>query len=233
MAFGKFLSKIYAIKAGSAYRNGNVQETLDWLEKAYKTGCAQTNVVTTYGYVLLKYGKLEEAINVIQKQLSSKKLSNSDCYNIKSNYALALWKKGQLDDAISLYEEIIANFKTTNNYGSLGYLYNIKGNLEKALSFNLEAYDYNNSNGVIMDNLGQTYYLLGELEKANEIFKKLMDLNPKFPEAFYDYALVYEKMGNKEKCIEKLRNALLYKPNFLSAITIEDIEKRLEEMEKE
>lgn len=232
MILGKFTSLIYALKASSAYRKGNVEETIAWLDKAYKTGSAKANVVTTYGYMLLKHGKLEEAIKIFDEQLASKKLSKNERADTKSNYALALWKKGQLDEAISLFEEIIANYKNTNIYGSLGYLYNLKGDIEKALKFNLEAYDYNNSNGVILDNLGQAYYLIGDFENANEVFKKLMTLNPKFPEAFYDYALVFEKLGNKEKCIEKLRNALLYKPNFLSAITIEDIESKLEEIEK-
>jgi len=233
MLFGRFASQIYTIKANSAYQKGNVQETIAWLDKAYKTGRAKVKIVTTYGYVLLKYGKLEEAMKILDEQLASKKLSNNERNESKSNYALVLWKKGQLDEAISLFEEIITHYKNTNIYGSLGYLYNLKANFEKALQFNLEAYDYNNANGVILDNLGQTYFLLGDLEKADEVFKKLMTLNPKFPEAFYDYALVFEKMGDKEKCIEKLRNALLYKPNYLSAVTAEEIESKLAQMEKE
>lgn len=233
MIFGKFASKIYAIKASSAYQKKDFQGTLTWLDKAYKTGGAKINVVTTYGYILLKYGTVEDAIKIFDEQLSSTKLSNTDRFNIKSNYALALWKKGQLDEAIALFEEIIPYYKNTIVYGNLGYLYNLRSDFEKALTFNLEAYDYNNSNGVILDNLGQTHFLMGDLEKANEIFKKLMELNPKFPEAFYDYALVLEKMGDKEKCIEKLRNALLYKTNNLSAITDRDIENKLAQMEQE
>lgn len=233
MVFDKFASQIYAIKANSAYQKGNVQETIAWLEKAYKTGNAKVNIVTTYGYVLLKSGRPDEAIRIFEEQLSSSKLSNNDIYNVKSNYALALWKKDQLGEAISMFEEIIPHYKNTNIYGSLGYLYNLNKDLEKALNFNLEAYDYNNTGAVILDNLGQAYFLTGDLENADKIFKKLMGLNPKFPEAFYDYALVLEKMGDREKCIEKLRNALLYKSNYLSAITTEDIENKLEQMEKE
>lgn len=232
MLFGNFASRIYTLRANIAFQKGNVQETTAMLEKAYKTGQAKARTVTTYGYVLLKYGKLDESMKIFTEQLTSTKLSTKERLNAKSNYALALWKKGQLDEAISINEEIITNYKHTIIYGSLGYLYNLKGDLEKALKFNLEAYNYNDSNGVILDNLGQTYYLLGNLENADEVFKKLMNLNPKFPEAFYDYALVLEKMGDKEKCIEMLKNALQYKPNYLSAITIEDIESKLEEVEQ-
>lgn len=231
MIFGKFAAQKYTIKANLAFQKGNVQEAINLLSKAYKTGSAKASVVSTYGYMLLKYGKLEEALSIFTQQLTSSNLSDEDRFNVQSNYALALWKKGQLDDAISLLEKVIPKFKNTNNYGSLGYLYNLKGDLEKALKFNLEAYDYNSTNGIILDNLGETYYLLDDFENADKIFKELMSLDPKFPEAFYDYALVFEKLGDKEKCIEYLKKAMQYKPNFLSAITAEDIENKLKEME--
>jgi len=233
MLFSKFASQIYTLKANAAYQKGAVEETIALLHKAYKTGSAKANVVTTYGYVLLKYGKLEEAIRIFKEQLASSNLSDNDRYSVKSNYALALWKKGELDEAISLSEGIITHYKNTSIYGSLGYLYIVKGDLEKALKFNLEAYDYNNTNGVILDNLGQTYFLMGNFEKSDEFFKKLMSLNPKFPEAYYDYALLLEKMGDKDKSIEMLKNALLYKTNNLSVITTEEIEKKLQQIENE
>ncbi len=232
MIFGKITSQIYVIKASLAYQKGDTDSTISFLKKAYKTGSAKVSAVTSYGYMLLKCAKLDEAMKIFEEQLASPKLSDKDRYDIKSNYALVLWKKGQIDKAISLFESIIPQFKTTNIYGSLGYLYNLNNDLEKALVFNLEAYDYNNDNGVILDNLGQTYYLLGDFEKANEIFKTLMSKKPDFPEAFYDYALVLEKLGDNEKCIEMLKNAQLIKISYLSNITSEDIENKLADMEK-
>ncbi|QNU68715.1 tetratricopeptide repeat protein [Ruminiclostridium herbifermentans] len=229
--FGKIFAQIYVIKANLAFQKGNSQEVLDLLEKAYKTGCAKASVVSTYGYMLLKHGKLEEAMSIFTEQFNSSKLSASEKFDVQANYALALWKKGQIDAAITLLEKVIANYKNTNIYGSLGYLYILNGDLDKALKFNLEAYDYNNTNGIILDNLGETYLLLNDLENADKIFKELMALNPKFPEAFYDYALLFEKMGDKEKCVEYLKKAMQYKTNFLSAITSEDIENKLKEME--
>lgn len=233
MAFGKFVAQIYAFKANNAFNKGNVEQAIALLGKAYKTGYAKTEIVTTYGYILLKYGRLEEAVKIFEEQLSSKNLSYNELHNIKSNYALTFWKKGQLDEAISLFEEITPYYKNTNVYGSLGYFYTLKGDLEKALNFNLEAYDFNNTNGVILDNLGQTYFMMGDLVKADEIFQELMKLNPKFAEAYYDYSIVLERMGNKELSIEKLKKALMCKTNYLSAITTEEIQSRLEQMEKE
>ncbi len=231
MIFGKLSAQIYVIKANLAFQKGNAQEVLDLLGKAYKTGSAKASVVSTYGYMLLKHGRLEEAMSIFTELFNSSKLSATEKFDVQANYALALWKKGQIDEAITLFEKVIASYKNTNIYGSLGYLYNLNGNLDKALKFNLEAYDYNNTNGIILDNLGETYFLLGDFENADKVFKELMALNPKFPEAFYDYALVLEKMGDREKCIEYLNKAMQFKPHYLSAITSEDIENKLKEME--
>lgn len=231
MILGKISAQIYVIKANLAFQKGNSQEVLDFLGKAYKTGSAKASVVSTYGYMLLKHGRLDEAISIFTEQFNSSELSATEKFDVQANYALALWKKGQINEAISLLEKVIASYKNTNIYGSLGYLYNLNGNLDKALKFNLEAYDYNNTNGIILDNLGETYFLLSDFENADKVFKELMALNPKFPEAFYDYALVLEKMGDTEKCIEYLNKAMQFKPNYLSAITAEDIENKLNEME--
>ena len=232
--FGKFKSSIYVIKANSAYQKGNTQEAINWLGKSYKTGSAKPGIVITYGFLLLKEGHLDESLKIFKEQINStSKIKDNDLYSLKSNYALALWKNGELDRAIALYEAIFPNYKNTNVYGSLGYFYILKGNLEKALEFNQEAMEYNNTGAVILDNLGQTYFMMGEYQKADEIFKKLMALSPKFPEAYYDYALVLEKLGDKERCLENLKNSLNYKPNFLSGITVEQIEEKLKQIETE
>ncbi len=225
--FAKIKSIIYMIKSSRAHAQGNELDTLHWLEKSCRTGAAKPSIVTTYGYLLLKNGRLEEAMKVLADQLRSPSLSNMDVYVAQSNYALGLWKQGKLDKAIAMLEKTIPHYKNTNVYGSLGYLYNLQGDLEKALAFNLEAKDYNATGPVILDNLGQTYYLMGDQEKATEVFEKCLSLNPQFPEAYYDYALVCEKLGNIEKSIELLNKAKSYKINFLSAISKEDIDKKL------
>jgi len=229
--FEKIKSFYFVIKANKAHASGDNEGVINWLERAYKSGAAKPNVVTTYGYILLKNGRLDDAMKVFEEQMKSPKISNNDLYNVQSNYALGLWKQGKLDEAIALLEKVIDKYKNTNIYGSLGYLYNLKGDLEKALKFNLEAFDYNSTGAVIVDNLGQTYYLMGDQEKALETFNKLMELNPKFPEAYYDYALALEKQGDIEKAIEMLKKAQEFKINYLSAIAKDDIDEKLAELQ--
>ena len=217
-----------AMMGKTSYYKGDIDKAIRWFGRAYRTGKAHPQVVTSYAYLQLKQGRVEEAEQVLKGQMN-KKLSQDDLNYAKSNYALVLWKKGDLDGAISMLEEIIRDYKTTTLYGSLGYLYIVRGDLEKALEFNREAYEYNNTNAVIQDNLGQTCYMAGEYDKALEIYEKLIPTNPGFPEAYYNYALVLLKRDMPARALANLEKSLKYKLTFLSAITREDIDARIEE----
>lgn len=219
----------YSYIGGIKYSTGNLDDAVKWFGRAFATGRAKPATVTSYAYLLLKSGRLAEAENILNNLISSRPGKDNEMY-AKSNLALVLWKKDMLDEAIALMEEIIVDYKSSTVYGSLGYFLILKGDLEKALKFNLEAYEYNDSNTVIQDNLGQVYHLTGQLEKSAEIYEKLMAKKPTFPEAYYNYGLVLLESGQPEKAAEMMEKALNYKLSFLSTIKKEDIEKKLEEI---
>jgi tetratricopeptide (TPR) repeat protein len=221
---------IFAMIGRTAYGQGNMENALEWFRRSYKTGVAKPQTVVSYGYLLLKSGNIEDAEHILDI-LSRRKLSENDRLVLNSNMALVQWKKGNLDEAINTLEEVIKNYETTNIYGSLGYMLIQKGDLDKALEFNLKASDYNSSNAIIMDNLGQTYYLRGNYDKAVEIYENIMESNPTFPDAYYNYALVLKARKEYLKALETAKKALDYKLSFLSSITKEQIDNLIEELE--
>lgn len=223
------LPSIYCYQGNICYMKNDMEKAVKKLEKAYQTGRAKPKYISAYGYILLKTGKVEEAYAILSK-LAELKLSQDEMMHIKSNLALTIWKKGDLDQAISMLEEIYNEYKNTNVYGSLGYLLILKGDLDRALKFNLEAHEYNNSNAVIADNLGQTYYIIGEYDKAAGIYEKLVSTNPTFPEAYYNYGLVLAALEEKDKAIEMMNKALNYKFTYLSTITKTEVENKLAEL---
>lgn len=221
---------IFALLGRTAYGQGNIKNALEWFHRAYKTGVAKPQTIVSYGYLLLKSGNIEDAEHILDI-LSRRRLNENDRAVLKSNMALVQWKKGNLDEAINTLEEVIKSYETTNIYGSLGYMLIQKGDLDKALEFNLKASDYNSSNAIIMDNLGQTYYLRGNYEKATEIYENIMESNPKFPDAYYNYALVLKAKKEYPKALETVRKALDYQLSFLSTITKEQIDNLIGELE--
>lgn len=226
-----FKPSYYRYQGTAAYSKGDIDTALVFFKMAVDTKRASHNTITSYGYLLLKAGRVEEAEAVLEKELAAKR-SREEMLHTKSNLALVIWKKGDLDAAINMMEEIMKEYKNTSIYGSLGYLYILKGDLEKALQFNLEAYDYNSENTIIMDNLGQNYYLLGDNDKSAEIYEKLMTLNPSFPEAYYNYGLVLERNNEKEKALEIMKKSLDFKFTYLSTVEKEVIEKHIAELEE-
>lgn len=225
-------STVFSFTGNIAYAKGNVDKALTWFERAFKSGKASPRIITSYAYLLLKSGNISESGKVLNNLLNTK-LSQDDKMYAKSNLALVLWKKGELDNAITMLEEVISTYKTSVVYGSLGYLYILKGDMDKALEFNMEAYEYNSSNTVIQDNLGQIYYLLKEYDKAIEIYEKLMQSNPAFPEAYYNYGLVLSKKGEYQKALDMAEKACNYKLSFLSTVSKEEIDSLFESLKKE
>lgn len=222
-------TKLYEIIGKLKYSRGDIEGGLKWLEKA-SHGRKSFRTKVLYAYLLLKEGRLEKAERLFEELLNMK-LSFDEEMLTKSNYALVLWKKGDIDAAIEMLEEVNKQYKNSINYGSLGFLYIVKGDMEKALAFNMEAYEYNSANTVILDNLGQTYFLRKEYDQAKEIYEKLISLNPAFPEAYYNYGLVLLAQDCVQMALETMKKSLNYKFSFLSTVTKAEVEAKIADVE--
>lgn len=216
--------------AGKKYKKGNFDGALRDLDRAVALNPGQTRVRAVYAYMLLKLGHTEKAAEQIKKADELCKVE-ADRNTTKVTQALVLWKQNETDKAIALLEELIKTYQTTNVYGTLGFLYIEKGDYEKALSFNLEAYDYNNTNTIIVDNLGLSYFLNQEYDKALETYKGLMKLKPTFPEAFYNYARVLEHFGEYDEALYMCRTAQTLKFWNVSTITREMVDEAVQRLE--
>jgi Flp pilus assembly protein TadD len=108
----------------------------------------------------------------------------------------------------------------------------LNGQKEKALEFNLEAYDFASDDAVICDNLAYSYYLNEDYDKAEEIYTMLLNKKnpPSFPEVYFNFGLVALKKEDKEKAKELFEKALLQKFSYLSDLDKATVEKALAEL---
>ncbi len=219
----------YQNSANKKFLSGDFDGALNELNKAVSLAPKSAGLRGTYAYLLLKLGKTDEA--AVQNDEALRYATLTEKNSLRQTKALILWKQGKIDEAISELEELIKVYENTNVYASLGFLYLEKGDYDKALEFNLQAEDFNDSNAIILDNLGTSYYHKEEYEKAKEIYERVLKLKPVFPEAFYNYARVLDKTGDTEKAIEMARHALKLKFWNISTIQKEEVEKFLEELE--
>lgn len=224
------LPGFYFGKARASYAKGDMEEAKKMLEKAIKTGRASAAVLISYSYLLLRMGYTDKSEEVIQA-LMKKTLKPNEEVGVKSNYALILWKKGKLDEAIAILMELYEKAKNSTIYESLGYLIILKGDLDKAIEFNKEAYDYDSSNNIIMDNLGQSYYLKGDYVSAKNIYEKLMEQSPQFPEPYFYYGSVLMELGRFDEALKTVKQALEYDFTSMNTITKEEVISRIEYLE--
>ncbi|MDP4178882.1 MAG: tetratricopeptide repeat protein [Bacillota bacterium] len=221
----------YYSKAIKCYSKRDFSESIKWLEKAYSLKKCSKKIKMLYGFLLLRDRQLDKAEEVITPLLNEN-INNDERLKLKSYLALIIWQRGNLDEAILRFEEILKGFKTTIIYSNLGYLLLIKGDIERAYDVNLEAYEFNDLDFGVMDNLGCTYYYREEYEKAKGIYEKLIPKNPQFPDAYYNYALVSLSLGDKEKALDLMNKALDYTTNKLSVLTKEKVEEKIKEIEE-
>ncbi len=221
--------------AKTNYIKGDYEKSLKIFKVANTIGNLSVPNKTLYAYIQLRCGLVEEAQTSIRGILPYTKPKSADRYQLKNLLALTYWKQGNLSDAIEEMEEIVAdNYKPTQIYQNLGIYYNLSGDMNRAIKFNVEAYEYNSDDHIICDNLADAYARNGENEKAAEIYEKMInsDPEPQFPEAYYGYGKVLIALGEKEKGIEMIEKSLTKPFSYLSIRPKEEIEELLQESMK-
>ena len=209
------------------FRKGETKLALKKLEKAQKIGKLSIGNKMLLGYIYLREGKLEKArVTLAEASMMNGKKPVKN--KIRAMRALVMWKEGYIKDAIESLESLIADFKNTAVYQDLGLLYVLDKDKEKALKFNLEAYDFNSDDMIIMDNLAEAYALCGMMEEAEKLYEKLLEMEPHFPEAYYGYGVLLCKKGEKEKGIKYMEMALDKRFSYLSVLQKEEVSALIE-----
>lgn len=222
-------SAFYAQRGNVAYMKGDHDQALIMMEKAYQTKPNNPQHMVGYGYLLTKKGQLGKAEEVLDEVLHTTKARDAQMQG-KMNLATVYWLQGKREEAHSVQQEVFGEYKNTMVYGNLGYFKILLGNLEEALAFNLQAYDYNDNDLTIMDNLAQNYFLLGRLEEAEAMYEKVIAKSPKHAESYYYYAKTLQKLGKTDEAKEQLKQALEKEFALVTALTREEVERAAHEL---
>ncbi len=211
---------------------GQVQEGLEVFRKASGHKRIDPFTKVRYAFTELKMGDIQKAKHMLMYVTADPKIPANVKYEAKAVYALVLFKEGNLEESKEVLNEVYENYKTTNVYCTLGYLYNILNEPQEAVRFSEEAMEYNNEHPVLIDNYGQALYLDGQYEKAAGIYEQLMEKNPTFPDAYYNYALVLLKLAKKKEAFRVLCKAVNRPFNNLTTVTKEEVCALLSELEE-
>ena len=213
--FTQFAVQAYYIK-------GDKVKGENYFKKAYKTGMMTPECKIQYSSFCLRENKFEKGRHLLNEIINSSRTTKEDKIDAKHNLSVLVWKEGNLDEAIEIMEEVHSLKPATSTYGTMGVLYleraKINKNFADIVDFLLEAYDYNESDKTIADNLGETYLLMGEYEKAKEVYEELLTAEFVTPMPYYNYGLVLKALGENEKALENFEKALNCR--FTSVLTV-------------
>jgi tetratricopeptide (TPR) repeat protein len=221
------MGNLYGFLGYYNHSRAKFDKAVDMYKKAEKLGIYKPNYLLSYGVLMLREGNFEKAKKLFSTVLTDLPAKEEHKTMAKINISLAYWKLGDIYVAVEMMEEVHRKYRSGRVYGTLGYLLIQKGDLERALEYNLEGLEYDEDDPVILDNLGQIYYKMGQVDKAKDYFERAEEEKDDQAVTLYYLGLIYSQEGDKERAREKLDKALTCNITPLSAITIEDIKEAL------
>lgn len=188
------------------------EEALMYYEKCIKGGSRKVAYVMAYGVLLMRFRRFEEAKEMFLKAERNRAITKGERSQLRINYSICQWKLGNLDSAIENLKIAKEQSATGVIYGSLGYILIEKGrqtgDFSEAIELNQEALEYDEDDGVILDNMGQLQLALGDKEKALEYFNRAHEVKPKQVDTLYYLATLALERGEKEEAKKYLTDAL-------------------------
>ena len=146
-------------------------EALKYYAQAYEAGLDRVGMLMSYGVLLMRHGEYEKAREVYLRVHYKPGLSKDDRFDLRNNYAICLWRLGKLDEAIATIKRAAADNKTTLVYTTLGLFLILKadqtGDFSEAVAFNNEAYEYDDEDAAILDNIGLMHLRMSEKAKQD------------------------------------------------------------------
>lgn len=226
-----FYPRLMVVLGNLNYSKDRLNKSEGYFKRVYTCFYAPIKHKLSYSYILILQGRLDEAEEVLEV-LSNRKIESKELINLKLNQSLICWKKGKLEDAIQILSDTYRDYKTMIIYQNLGYFLILKGDYQKALEFNLEAYEYDKTNVGILDNLAENYYFMAQYDKALELFENIYKESPSFASPYFYYALTLIQIGKKSEAMDILNKGLECKFSYLSAVQKEEIEAKIKELEE-
>lgn len=203
-------------------------KAMKFYEKAVKMKTYNIKALYNYSLDMLHQSRPEKALPVLER---AEKLNTKPLFEKLIPLAISscYWLLGDIDKGIEILEELCEKYSYINcaTLVTLGYLYMLKGNYEKAEELTRQALKENINYASAYDNLGQIHYFRHDYVKAKEYFIKAIDLKDTTVESLYYLALIRKSEGKIDEARELLEKASGCYISGLNTITAENIQNAL------
>lgn len=203
------------------------QTAISFYEKALKHNTKSGYALAAYGLILLKEGQNEKALSLFEKlhMIDPSVMIEKIAY---TNKAVCLWKMNKIDEAIETLNKMNEKFDyiSASTYTTLGFLYLLKKEYDKALEYTNKALEDTPNHGPALDNMGQIYFYQNDLKQAEKYFKKALEEKSTMVDSKYYLGLTYEKQGKIDLAKEYFKKAYESNVNAFSTITFEQVKEK-------
>lgn len=219
-----------------------LNEAIKLYDEAYAKGFRKTNALQGYALLLMRSGNFERAREIMLECSKAEKMTQDERFSLRVDFSICQWKMGNLDKAIETIRMAAETKKNSLIYTTLGmYLIErgrLTGDFEEAIALNNEAYDYDDEDAGVLDNMGQLHAALAEKAekdgdaeaakalraKALGFLKKAYDEKPEQVSSAYYYAKMLHEAGDDAKAREIIRDVKKIPLSAILQISKKDIE---------
>jgi len=220
-----------AIWANINFARGNEEAARRLLRAAIIRKTASPVAYHNYALLLARDGNGKEALELLQAALALKPKVITE-KRVRLAMGSCHWVMGDIEGAIGALEDMRSRYDYVNAHvlASLGCMYFMNGDTEKALEFTNAALEDSRDNAAAWDNLGQIHFAGGENDKAREAFLTAVSHKPDLADSNYYLGLIAEADGEPEKAREYFEKALGCRITALNTVKREQIEQKLQEI---
>ena len=224
-----FLSNIYELR-------GLIEDALAIMEDGYKYNPENYKIISSYGFLLVKVGRLDKGIEFLQKAL---KIMAMDP-DVWTYLGIAYTEKRDFKKALECYGEALS-LDGTNAliYNNLGFLHfsiflqtkKMEDNARSQECFQ-KAIDLDPTLVSAYNGLGGAYKVIGQIDNAISTWKKALELNPDFDMPIYNLGVSHLQKGEKIRALEYFERYLSLKGRTLSPEERRQVQALIQECKK-
>jgi arylsulfatase A-like enzyme/Flp pilus assembly protein TadD len=216
-----YLSEVYQSR-------GMADEALATMELGYKNNPEDYGMVSAYGILLIKQGKLDQGIEILQKAIAI-----IDYYPEDWTYlGIAYSQKGEPQKALDCYERALSLDDTDAliyyNKGlfhlSLFMQAKSRPDYARALECFKKAIELDPALASAYNGLGVSYRLAGQIDNAITVWEKTLELSPDYDLPIYNLGVAYLAKGDKAQALKYFEKYLQLKNKALSPAERREVE---------
>jgi arylsulfatase A-like enzyme/Flp pilus assembly protein TadD len=208
-----YLSEIYQ-------SGGFGEDALASLENGYKNNPEDYGIISSYGVLLVKQGKLDQGIELLQRSLAI-----IDHYPEDWTYlGVAYGQKGEFQKALDCYEQALslddADAMIYYNKGlfHLSQFMRVKSRPDQARALECfkKAIELDPGLAAAYNGLGVGYRIAGQIDSAITVWERTLELDTNFDLPIYNLGVAYLQKGDKAQALKYFERYLLLKDKTLS-----------------